>query len=65
MRFYQLLHRVVRNPAFHPDAMSEYMLKKFQLSSAYDAEDFRVKAIDRLNRNAAAVFDYLAMTGQL
>jgi hypothetical protein len=65
LRFYQLLHRVVREPAFNPDTMGEYMREKFQLSSAYDAGDYRVKAIDRLTSAAWAVFGYLQVTGQL
>jgi hypothetical protein len=47
-RFYLALHQVVRDPAFSPDTMGEYMREKFQLSASYDAEDHRIKKIDRL-----------------
>jgi hypothetical protein len=65
MRFYRLLHKVVLNPAFSADTMGGYMREKFQLSSSYDAADYRIKAIDRYTTAAWAVFDYLKATGQL
>jgi hypothetical protein len=63
--FYQALHKIVHYPAFSADTMGEYMRSKFELSSGYDAEDYRVKSIAKYVTAAWAVRDYFAATREL
>ena len=58
-RFYQALHQVVKDAAFSPDAMADYMHQRLGVPRG-GANNYSDKAIERYTAAAWAVRDYLA-----
>jgi hypothetical protein len=62
-RFYRALHQVVKDDAFSPDAMADYMRQKLGVPRG-GANNYSDKAIQRYTAAAWAVRDYLAATAR-
>lgn len=56
-RFYRMLAQVVRDQAFHPEVMGNYMFQKVGVERGND--DSRVEAIERFITDAWAIQGYL------
>ena len=64
LKFLKLLDLVVGKAGFSPKAMGQYMRSKFDISSIYDADDYRNQAINRYTAAASVVLNYLSATGR-